>query len=98
MSEPSVKIPLISDEYEYSNIQIKLPSHIICIRIYAISRVRIYSDIRLVKMWHPNIFVYSFGTYCSIRIYLNICLCQFYDICSSLRNWLEENYTFVYPW
>ena len=34
-----------SDEHEYSNIRIKWPSNIICIRICAISPVRTYSDI-----------------------------------------------------
>ena len=52
----------ISDEYEYSNIQIKWLSNIICICICAISGIRIYSDICLVNMLHPNIFGYSFGT------------------------------------
>ena len=50
------KKSLISDEYEYSNILMKLPSNIICIHIHAISRVQIYLDICLVNMWHPNIF------------------------------------------
>ena len=62
MSEPFSKISSISDEYEYLNIQIILPSNIICIRIRAISGVRIYWDIRLVNMWHPNIFGFLFGT------------------------------------
>ena len=35
-------------------------------------------------MWHPNIFGYLFGTYGGIRMYLDICLCPFYDIHSSL--------------
>ena len=52
----------ISDEYEYSNIRIKLPSNIIGIRICASSGVQIYSDIRSVNMGYPNIFGYSFGT------------------------------------
>ena len=56
MSEPFSKISSISDEYEYSNIRIRLPSNIIRIRIRAISGVQIYSDIRSVNMWHPNIF------------------------------------------
>ena len=62
ISECFKKNSLISDEYEYSNIQIKWPSNIIRIRIRAISRIRIYSDIRSVNMLHPNIFGYSFGT------------------------------------
>ena len=62
MSEPFSKISSISDDYEYSNIRIKLPSNIIRIRIRAISGVRIYSDIRLVNMWHLNLFRYSFVT------------------------------------
>ena len=39
MSEPFSKMFSISDEYEYSNIRIKLPSNIIHIRIRAISGV-----------------------------------------------------------
>ena len=37
--------------------------NIIRIRVRTISGVRIYSDIRSVNMWHPNIFGYSFGKY-----------------------------------
>ena len=66
MSEPFKKTSLISDEYEYLNILIKLPSTIICIRIHAIFVVQIYLDIFLVNMWHPNIFRYLFGTYFGI--------------------------------
>ena len=62
MSEPFSKISSISDDYEYSNIRIKLPSNIIRIRIRAISGTQIYSDIHSVNMWYPNIFGYSFGT------------------------------------
>ena len=62
LSEPLSKITSISDEYEYSNIRIKLPSNIIRIRICDISSVQIYLDICLVNMWHPNIFGYLFGT------------------------------------
>ena len=60
MSEPFSKVSSISDEYEYLNIRIKLPSNII--RIHAISGVRMYLDIRSVNVWHPNIFGYSIGT------------------------------------
>ena len=35
-------------------------------------------------MLHPNIFGYSFGTLCGIRIYSDIRSCPFYDIRSSL--------------
>ena len=84
MSGPFKKIHPISDEYKYSNIRIKRPSNIICICNRAISGVRIYSDIHSVIMLRPNIFGYLFGTYCGIQIYLDICLCPFYDICSSL--------------
>ena len=52
MSELFSKISSISDEYEYSNIQIKLPSDIIRIHI---SGVRIYSDIYLLNVWHSDI-------------------------------------------
>ena len=62
MSESFKKNPSISDEYEYLNIWLKWPSNIIRIRICAISGVRIYSDIRSVNVFHPNIFGYSFGT------------------------------------
>ena len=62
MSEPFSKMPSISDEYEYSNIQIKLPLNILRIRIRANSDVRIYLDICSVNMGYPNIFGYSFGT------------------------------------
>ena len=54
------------------------------IRISAISGIQIYSDIYLVNMLHPNIFGYSFGTLCGIRICLDIRLCPFYYIRSSL--------------
>ena len=85
MSEYFSKVTTISDEYEYLNIRIKWPSNIIRIRICAISRVRIYSDIRSVNMWHANIFGYSFGRLCGIRIYSDIRSGKFYDIRSSLR-------------
>ena len=62
MSEPFSKMLSISDEYEYSNIRIKLPSNIIRICICEISGVRIYLDICSVNIGHPNIFGYSFGT------------------------------------
>ena len=84
MSEAFYKISSISDNYEYSNIQIKWPSNIICLHIRAISGVQIYSYIRSVNMLHSNIFRYSPGTYCCIRIYSDICSCHFYYICSSL--------------
>ena len=42
---PVKKIPSISDEYEYLNIRIKLTSNNIRIRIFAVSGIRIYSDI-----------------------------------------------------
>ena len=66
MSEPFSKMSSISDEYEYLNIRIKLPSNIIRIRISANSGVQIYLDIRLVNMGYPNKFGYLFGTYCGI--------------------------------
>ena len=74
-----------------TNIRIKWPSNIIRIRIRirAISAIQIYSGIRSVNMLHPNIFIYSFGTYCGIRIYSDICLCPFYDIRSSLGPWVH---------
>ena len=62
MSGPFSKISSISDEYEYSNVEMKLPLKIICIHICAISGVQIYSGIRLVNRWHLNIFEYLFGT------------------------------------
>ena len=59
MSESFSKVTTISDEYKYSNIQIKWPSNIICIRAiyeyfwtfvrFIICGIRIYSDIRLVN-------------------------------------------------
>ena len=76
------KVTTISDEYEYLNIRIKWPSNIL--RICAISRVGIYSDIRLVNMWHPNIFGYLSRKLCGIQIYSDICLGSFYDIRLSL--------------
>ena len=36
------------------------------------------------NVWHPNIFVYLFGTWCGIQMYSDICSCPFYDIRSSL--------------
>ena len=60
MSEPFKKISSISDVYEYSNIEIKSSSYII--HIFAISGVRIYSDLRSVNMWHPKIIGYLFST------------------------------------
>ena len=62
ISECFKKNSSISDEYVYSNIQIKWPSNIICICIRAISGIGIYSDICSVNMLHPDIFGYSFGT------------------------------------
>ena len=62
MSEPFSQISSISDEYEYLNIQIKLPANTIRICICAISGIKIYSDICLVNMWHTNLFGYLFGT------------------------------------
>ena len=56
MSEPFSKISSISDEYEYLNIQIKLPSNKLRNHILAISGIQIYLDIHSVNMWHPNIF------------------------------------------
>ena len=49
ISHPFKKISSISDEYEYSNIQIIWPSNIIRIRICAISGIQIYSDIHSVN-------------------------------------------------
>ena len=72
-NKPVSKVITISDEYLYSNIRIKLPSTIIRICIHAISRVQIYSDMRSVNMWHPNIFGYLFGKLCGIQIYSDIC-------------------------
>ena len=72
-NEPVSKVITISDEYSYSNIRIKLPSTMIHIRIHAISRVQIYSDMRSVNMWHPNICEYLSGKLCGIQIYSDIC-------------------------
>ena len=55
-------VSLISDEYQYLNIQIKCPSNIIFILIHAISGIQINLDISLVNTRHPNIFGYLFGT------------------------------------
>ena len=55
ISVPFSKISSISDEYEYLNTQITLPSNIIHIHVCAISKVRIYLEICLVNMLHPNI-------------------------------------------
>ena len=41
----------------------------------------------LVNMLHMNIFSYSFGTYCGLQIYSDICSCPIYDIRSSLDQW-----------
>ena len=54
----------------------KLPSNIIYFCIRAISGIWIYSDNCLVNILHPNIFGYSFGTYCGIPIYSDIHLVQ----------------------
>ena len=62
MSEPFSKNSSIIDDYEYSNIRIKLPSNTIRIRICAISSVQIYLDSHSANMRHPNIFGYLFGT------------------------------------
>ena len=59
MSEPFSQINTISEVYKFSNIQTKCPLNIV--RICAVYRVQIYSDIHLVNMWHPNIFEYLFG-------------------------------------
>ena len=83
MSEPFKKNS-ISDEYEYSSIRITLPLNIIPICIRSISGIQIYLDICLVNMGHPNIFGYLFSTVCGIQIFSYICLCPFYEICSSL--------------
>ena len=56
------KISLISDEYEYLNIWIKLPSNNVRICDCAISGIQVYLDICSVNMWHPNIFGYLFST------------------------------------
>ena len=56
MSEPFSQISLISDEYEYSNILIKLPSNIMRSCICANSGIQINSDICLVNMWHLKIY------------------------------------------
>ena len=61
MSELFSKISSISDEYEYFNIQIKLPSNIIFICIHAISGIQIYLDICFVNMCHQNMSEYLFG-------------------------------------
>ena len=62
ISEPFLKFSSISDENEYLNIRIKLPSNNILICIHDISGIQIYSDICLVNMLHPNILGYSFST------------------------------------
>ena len=46
MSEPFSKISSTSDEYEYLNFRIKLPSNIIRSPICAISDVQIYLYVR----------------------------------------------------
>ena len=84
INELFFKVTTLSHEYEYLNIQIKWPSNIICIHIYAISRVRISWDIHSVNTRHPNIFGYSFVKLCGIRIYSDICSGPFWDIHSSL--------------
>ena len=86
MSEPFSKVNTIRDDHKYSNIWIRWPSNIVCICICAISQVQIYSDIRLVNIWHLNIFVYSLGKLCGIRICFDICFGPFYDIRSSLSH------------
>ena len=77
-------VTTISDKYEYSNIKIKCSSNIICICIFAISWLRIYSDIHLVNTWHPNIFEYLLNKFCGIQIYSDIRFDPLKDICSSL--------------
>ena len=62
MSEPFLVVSLISDEYKYSNFQVKWPLNVIHIRISAISGAQIYSDISSVNILHSNILGYSFGT------------------------------------
>ena len=71
----------MSDDYEYSNIWVKLSPNIIHINFCTISGVQIYLDISSVNMLHLNIFGYSFGAWCGIGMYSDICLCPFYDIC-----------------
>ena len=70
ISEPFSKVIIINDDYEYSNIWRKIwLLYIICICVCAISWFQIYSDIRLVNMWHLIIFKYFFGKFCGIQIY-----------------------------
>ena len=56
MNESFFKVTKISDGDKLSNICIKLPKNIICIRTSAISRLIIFLDICVVNMWHPNIY------------------------------------------